>query len=192
MPTAEPIEAPVEEQVDLDGRYLELAAFWPKDRVEVVNDRIVVKFVPTGAHNDIVFWLLTQLIPVVKERGWKIWPDIALFFGSQQDRYRPDLTVVPLKPRMWGADHIHAAEALLVAEVVSRSSADDDHTIKPKKYASAGIPLCLIVDGLAGKIRLLSEPGPKGYEQETDILLGHPLDLPEPWGITLDTAQLTD
>lgn len=34
-------------------------------------------------------------------------------------------------------------------------------------------------------------PGDEGYEQEIDVAFGRPVDLPEPWGLTLDTAKLT-
>lgn len=192
MPSAvEALEVPVVHHIDLESRFRELCDQWPKDRVELVNGRIVVTPVPTGEHNRIVYQLLLQLLAVVQDRGWEIWNDITIFLGPQLERYRPDLTVVPPKPKMWGKDHVYADQTLLVAEVVSPSSVVDDHDVKPRKYAAAGVPLCLVVDPFARKVRLLSEPAEYGYQQKTDVVLGCPLDLPEPWKLTLDTAKLT-
>lgn len=127
----------------------------------------------------------------MQSQGWRIWNDITLFLGPQRDRYRPDLTVVPAEPKMWAKDHIHADQVLLVVEVVSESSVTDDHQVKPRRYAAGGVPLCLVVDVFARKVRLLSQPSDGGYQQETDVVLGRPIDLPEPWKLTLDTAALT-
>jgi Uma2 family endonuclease len=191
MAVAYALEVPVDPHVDLDSQYHELCDRWPERRVEVINGRIVVNPMPTFAHACIVFELMFQLAGIAKERGWKVINEISIFLGPQSDRYRPDLVAVPRKPRMWGEDHIYADQTLLVVEVVSPSSVTDDHDVKPRKYAAAGAPLCLIVDPLDKKVRLLSEPGEKGYEKETEAVLGHPIDLPEPWELTLDTAQLT-
>jgi Uma2 family endonuclease len=186
------LEVPVDPHVNLDSQYRELCDRWPDCRVEIINGRIVVNPMPTYSHACIVFELMFQLMSFARERGWKILNEISIFLGPQGDRYRPDLVVVRPKPRMWGEDHIYADQTLLVVEVVSPSSVTDDHDVKPQRYAAAGAPLCLVVDPLGRKVRLLSEPGEDGYEMETDVVLGRPIDLPEPWKLTLDTAQLTD
>lgn len=74
--------------------------------------------------------------------------------------------------------------------MVSPSSVVDDHDIKPKRYAAARAPLCLAIDPFSQKARPLSVPTDSGYQQETDVALGRPLDLPAPWNLTLDTAGL--
>ncbi|WP_433173193.1 Uma2 family endonuclease [Actinoallomurus sp. CA-150999] len=186
------VEAPVDPRVELEKHYREFCEQLPDHRVEIINGRIVVNPVPTYDHARIVFQLLLQLVGLAKERGWEILTEMSVFLGPQQDRYRPDLIVVRPKPRMWGADHIYGDQTLLVAEVVSPSSVVDDHEVKPRHYASAGVPLCLVIDTLTGKVRLLSDPGQAGYRHETDIVLGGLLDLPEPWKLTLDTAVFTD
>jgi Uma2 family endonuclease len=182
-----------EERAAFETRYLQLCELLPKDRVELVDGRIVVSRVPTAAHNQLVFRLLRLLMAVADERGWEIWNDITLFLGPQQDRYRPDLTVVPPKPRMWGADHIHGDQVLLVVEVVSPSSVTDDHSIKPAGCAAGGVPLYLVVDPFAATARLLSGADrDKGrYTHAVEVTLGEPLELPAPWEHNLDTATLT-
>lgn len=181
----------MEPHVDMESDFRELCHQWPDRRVELVNGRIVVTPMPTGAHNNIVYQLLLQLLGVVQERGWRIWNDITIFLGPQVERYRPDLTVVPCEPKMWGEDHVYGGHTLLVVEVVSPSSVTDDHEVKPRHYAASGVPLCLVVDPFEKRVRLLSEPGEDGYQEETEVVLGRAIELPEPWKLTLDTGQLT-
>ncbi|WP_052466124.1 Uma2 family endonuclease [Mobilicoccus massiliensis] len=50
-----------------------------------------------------------------------------------------------------------ASRALLVAEVVSRTSVERDWVAKRAEYAAAGIPRYLIVDGLTGRLALFDE-----------------------------------
>ncbi|MET8143157.1 Uma2 family endonuclease [Sphaerisporangium sp. NPDC005288] len=187
-----PIEAAaLAEYAQLEEIYLDLDTRLGKARkLEIIHGRIVVREMPTGEHNDIVFLLLSQLLAVAVERGWKIWNDIAIFLGPQMDRYRPDLTVVPANPPMWGSDQVHGYASLLAVEVVSKSSVHDDHVTKPKNCAAGGVPLLLVIDGFERKARLFSRPAPDGYEQQTEVTLGAPLELPEPWGFTLDTGKL--
>jgi hypothetical protein len=61
--------------------------------------------------------------------------------GPQPGRYRPDVLVVPPDPGIWGADHVHGKDTLLVVEVVSKSSAHDDHEVKPHGCAHGKVPL---------------------------------------------------
>ncbi|MFI6595085.1 Uma2 family endonuclease [Nonomuraea sp. NPDC050536] len=185
------VEISSDDQDDLEPRFLELCARWPDLRVEIIDSRIVVKKVPTGVHNTITYHVLVQLIPRLTELGWLAWNDITIFLGPQQDRYRPDLTVVPAEPRMWGNDHVYANETKLVVEVVSDSSRSDDNTHKPSSYAQGGVPLVLVIDTVTGKARLLSEPSPSGYVHQLEVALGGKLDLPDPWNLTIDTSPFT-
>ncbi|GLY84255.1 Uma2 family endonuclease [Actinoallomurus iriomotensis] len=185
-----PTDAETGEGPSLEERYQQLSDQWPDRKVEIVDDRIVVREVPTTAHADIIFRLLLQLLPMVTERGWKVWNDVALFLGPQLGRYRPDVLVVPPDPGLWGEDHVFGKDTLLVAEVVSKSSAHDDHEVKPRGCARGKVPLYLVIDTFAGRVRLLSRPGDKGYDHEVEVRLGEPLELPAPWSLTLDTAVL--
>lgn len=67
----------------------------------------------------------------------------------------------------------------------------DDHDVKPKHHAAACVPSRPVTAAFTRRVRLLSELGDDGREQETDVAPGIPIDLPEPWGLTLDTATPT-
>jgi Uma2 family endonuclease len=58
----------------------------------------------------------------------------------------PDLLVAPVRECAEAESHIPAALAELVVEVTSTSNARHDRVSKPAAYATAGIPLYLLVD----------------------------------------------
>jgi len=179
---------------ELEEIYDRLRELRPKDRVEIINGRIVVSQVPTKRHELHVFRLTALLIAATVEHRWMLSASMQLFLGAQRDRYRSDLTVMPVDAPMWGDDHVYGDATALVVEVVSKSSIDDDHRHKPRGCAAAGVPLYLVIDGFAGTIRLLSKPDAQTerYEQQVEVQFGKPLELPEPWNLTLDTAKLAD
>ncbi|MFI0419396.1 Uma2 family endonuclease [Spongiactinospora sp. 9N601] len=169
-------------------RYARVCELLPDMRVELHDDRIVVTDMPTVKHSTVVWLLLKQLFALVGERGWLAWTGPKLFFGPQDDRYIPDLVIAPPEHRMWGEDHVYAEDTLLVVEVVSPSSSHDDHKLKPATCARGKVPLYLVIDTYEQRVRLLSDPGEKGYATETEAAFGEPLELPEPWRLTLDTT----
>jgi Uma2 family endonuclease len=180
---------------ELEERYGELSALWPKERVEIIRDRIVVSPVPTWSHQMIIEALLDLLLDVIRKHGWKRAQNISLFLGAQRDRYKPDLIVVPSSdPPLWGRDHVYGDATVLVVEVVSESSVDDDHIVKPKTYAAAGVPLCMVIDCFAGTVRVLSKPNAQleRYELQHEVPIGKAIELPEPWELTLETGKLTE
>jgi Uma2 family endonuclease len=187
-------QTPDDARQELEDLYRQLCELRPKDRVEIINSRVVVTPVSTWVHERIIARLLRLLLAVIDERGWEFSTNISLFLGTQRDRYKPDLTVSPAEPPLWGDDHIHGDATFLAVEVVSMSSVDDDHRVKPKTYAAAGVPLCLVIDCFAQTVRLLSEPNAKTerYEQQHEVALGKTIELPEPWNVSLDTGKLSD
>ncbi len=175
---------------DQEQTWRQLCDELPDHRVEIISERIVISPVPGPPHNSAVFRLNAILTPIALERGWEVWPDIPLFLGPHLDRFRPDLTVVPPEPPLWGENEIYGHAALMVVEVVSASSHQDDHLVKPQVYGRCGIPLCLVVDPFDKVFRLFSTPTSEGYRDDNKIAFGDPLVLPNPFGLTLDTAKL--
>lgn len=177
---------------ELERFYLELIDRFERHRIEIVNGRIVVREMATIAHADVVYHLTSQLMPFSAEKGWRIYSEAKIFLQAQADRYEPDLIVVPADRRLWDPSHVYANTTLLVVEVVSPGSVHDDHVIKPRNCALAGVPLYLVIDTFASRFRLLSLPGPEGYAHEITESLGKPLELPAPWSLTIDTGRLVE
>jgi Uma2 family endonuclease len=183
---------PVDAYAELVHTWEHLSRQLRGHRVEIVNERIVISPVPGPKHNQIFALLYALLAPLAAQRGWWLWPDISLFLGPQKDRYRPDLTVVPADPPLWGDNEVHGDGVLLAVEIVSPSSHHDDHNVKPLHLAAYGVPLYLVIDIIHGAARLMSDPSEQGYRTETKVPLGEPLALPEPFGVTLETGRLLD
>ncbi|MFI6323919.1 Uma2 family endonuclease [Nonomuraea sp. NPDC050556] len=192
-PTESEMEAePPEETPTMLEAYRAVCTYLPDHRVELVDGRIVVNPVPTDDHNDIVSFLILLIAGTVAERGWRIWTNIKCFLGSQEERYIPDLAIVPRDRRMWGKDHVYGDSTLLAVEVVSPSSVHDDYVIKPDNYACGGVPLYLLIDPMKGIVRLYSNPSKTGYRQQNEVPFGEALELPEPWNLTMDTGELVE
>jgi Uma2 family endonuclease len=181
-------------RTELEETYRHLCDRNPKDRVEIINGKVVVSPLPTTHHEKIVGRLIRLMLPAINEDEWDFSTNLGLFLGTQRDRYRPDFMVYPIDAPIWGNDHVYGDATLLVAEVVSKSSVDDDHRFKPRNCAAAGVPLYLVIDRFAGTLRLLSKPDAQTekYEQQVEVPFGKTLELPEPWNLALDTAKLAD
>ncbi|WP_327089854.1 Uma2 family endonuclease [Nonomuraea sp. NBC_01738] len=186
------VELPPASLPSLETRYRMVCDVVPDYRVELVNARIVVNEVPTGAHNDIIALLLFQITGFLIKKNWRPWTNIKVFLGAQADRYIPDLAIVPKNPRMWGDDEVYAECVKLVVEVVSPSSVHDDYDIKPSAYAAAGVPVFLRVDPMKQTISLFADPRDNRYRTEHHVEAGKRLDLPEPWNLALDTGALIE
>jgi Uma2 family endonuclease len=79
---------------------------------------------------------------------------------------------------------------LLAVEVVSPSSRRDDYEVKRAACALSEIPLYLIVDPRESMMMLFAGPSPRRYLRSVAVPIGDKLDLPEPFGIVLDTATM--
>lgn len=87
---------------------------------------------------------------------------------------RPDLLIVSRWPGA-EASRIDPNDVLLVAEIVSPSSQEQDWVTKRDEYAAAGIPAYLVVDRHRGQVALFSRPEDGRYIECT---VGTALDVP--------------
>ncbi|MFG3317517.1 Uma2 family endonuclease [Streptomyces sp. NPDC048171] len=108
----------------------------------------------------------------------------------------PDLAVMPEKSLCAGdARVIAASEAELVGEIVSPATANNDRIHKLAGYARAGVPLYLLIDGLAPggpTVTLHSEPEGDTYRSLREARFGDPVALPAPFTCTLHTSEFPE
>jgi Uma2 family endonuclease len=116
----------------------------------------------------------------------------AVYIEATRDRPEPDLVIAPPDSPDCNDHEMFSYGAVLVAEVVSPSSKHDDREHKPRYYALGEVPLYLLVDVEADPrcVTLFSDPAGGAYRSRTEVPLGGRLSLPEPFGMTLDTACL--
>ncbi|MFD7639824.1 Uma2 family endonuclease [Kitasatospora sp. NPDC059795] len=101
----------------------------------------------------------------------------------------PDVAVVPCALAK-GSGALLPGQTLLVVEVTSEDSDATDRVVKPRRYAEYGAPLYLLIDRRDCACTLFSEPGRLGYTRVAGPLpFGQPIELPEPFGLSLDTSE---
>ena len=103
----------------------------------------------------------------------------------------PDLVVLPRECEGTDHDHVPAAVAQLVVEVTSKATARHDRVTKAAGYAQAGVPLYLLIDGIAEEgptVTLYGEPRDDVYHPLGTCSFGDLIELPEPIGLVLDTS----
>jgi Uma2 family endonuclease len=162
----------------------------PGHRVELLEGRIVVSPAPIKLHNRIVTWLADALQETCAEQGWDRLTHGAVELPATSERVQPDLLVCPADESTDAEWLLQAKDVLLAAEVVSPSSRRDDYEVKRAGCALSEIPLYLVIDPRESMITLFAGPSPRGYLRSEAVVIGGELDLPEPFGITLDTATM--
>ncbi|QKW07450.1 Uma2 family endonuclease [Streptomyces sp. NA04227] len=161
--------------------------------LEFIDGRIEEKRVPDGDHETIFMWLLRQCMTARPELD--LYPNKGLEVGAyRKGRARPDGTLAPVAHFVGHGDWSDPKGVLLVAEITSYDSDTDrrDRFEKPAAYASAGIPVYLLVDRDAGAVIVHTTPDTEHgrYADVHTAPFGEQLLLPDPVGIALDTEIL--
>ncbi|MFJ8804932.1 Uma2 family endonuclease [Streptomyces sp. NPDC102490] len=160
-------------------------------KVEIVEGLITVAPLPSVAHNLAAGHVQRRLYDVIPDE-WGIYQWLPLAVPARLGLYAPDLAVVASAALRAGDEQlIPAARAELVGEVTSRATAANDRTHKRAGYAEAGVPLYLLVDGLAPggpTVTLYGEPEDGTYHVLHSGSVGTAVTLPEPFGCTLEIA----
>ncbi|MDH6516900.1 Uma2 family endonuclease [Streptomyces sp. SAI-135] len=192
----------------LDGDYImtdsewdELVWVWGQSdvprgcRVEIIDGLIAVTPYSAQAHHGTVEPLHRRLCEVIPE-DWGVYQRLALAVPPRLGLYVPDVAVVP-RGRLPGTDQgfVDAGRAELVVEVASRATARHDRVSKPAAYASAGIPLYLLVDRWAPEgptATLYGEPQGDVYRPLAVAKFGELLTIPAPFELVIDTGEFPE
>ncbi|EFL39526.1 Uma2 family endonuclease [Streptomyces griseoflavus] len=165
---------------------------WPEgSKVEIIEGIITVSPAPAYRHNVIAARIQRRLYSVIPE-DWEIFQTLAIAVPSRLGMLIPDLVAAPVRGHTESDSHIPAALAELVVEVTSKSNARHDRVSKPAAYATAGIPLYLLVDCWAPDgptATLYGEPEGDVYRPLATAKFGEPLKLPAPFGLVIDTSE---
>jgi Uma2 family endonuclease len=165
-------------------------------RVELIDGEIVVTPPPDGDHARTI---------------WRITVQVSRNSAVEMEHSAQTGLIVPSRGNVYGArvipdgifapaelDVLHKALSwmppagiALVLEVTS-SRPELDRVVKRQAYATAGIPLYLLVDRDLGRVTLFSDPTEDDYKLANSVRLGGKLDLPKPFDFTLDTAPFAD
>jgi Uma2 family endonuclease len=180
-----------------EAEFSDLERVWsqldlPGHRVELIDGQIVVSPVASRRHSVAIDRLIKQLFNVTLEHSWEFHTNLTVHVPATRERLIPDLMVAPADAPAYDDNELLASGVLLVAEVVSPSTRRRDRVAKPRAYGQGGVPLYLLIDEFADPpaVILSSQPGEHGYERSQAAQAGQPLELPEPFGLSLDTKLL--
>ncbi|WP_055569708.1 Uma2 family endonuclease [Streptomyces atriruber] len=172
----------------------ELASRAPETvRLEFINGKVQVKPVPDGSHGQIVMWLIKHCMQQRPELS--LFPEQGLKVeGYRGGRARPDGVLAPDENFVGQGQWAEPTGVLMAVEVTSydRDADQRDRVEKPDGYAASGIPVYLLVDRGAGEVRVYADPEKGRYRSLVRRAFGDAVELPEPVGITLETAKLKD
>ena len=168
----------------------------PGHRIELLEGQIVVSPRALRWHSRVSIWLLYQFAQVCEANGWDQYPDSELGLPPTREIVVPDQIIIKDPETFTDQESVVPVQyALLVSEIVSRSSKRADREVKWLSYAKAGVPLYLLVDRFVEPvtITLFSQPGSDGYATADAVPAGPgggKLSIPAPFDITLDTATM--
>ena len=164
---------------DIDGRLPE--GF----RAQVVDDEIVVTYMPDGGHEGIIADVTDQIARCSRlrmhcsgHRGLVV----------PRGRYIPDCTVAPAGHFRGQSSWAPADGVALVIEVTSVGG-DRDRRQKMLGYAAARVPLFLLIDRAAREAVLYARPDDATYHAQIREPFGKGLELPPPFSFTLETGE---
>ncbi|MDF5751326.1 Uma2 family endonuclease [Spongiactinospora sp. TRM90649] len=129
-------------------------------------------------------------VPGGKERDRLVFGGtVDVCFFPARDTYIPDMVIAHAKRGMWGKS-IRSEHVLLVGEIVSAGSVEEDRERKPLAAAWARIPVMLLIDPFAGppSVTVHSDPVDGVYKQSVRAELGATVQLPKPVDVDLDTS----
>ncbi|MGJ7415921.1 Uma2 family endonuclease [Streptomyces cinereoruber] len=159
-------------------------------KVEIIEGIITVSPPPSPLHNDIADEVQRALYEVIP-RDWGAYQTQAVTLPTRAGMFIPDLLVAPKGAVREARLAIQASDAELVVEITSQSNANHDRIVKLQAYATAAVPLYLLIDRWhSGRptATLYGEPKNGLYRVLDAVEFGRELHLPAPFDLTIDTG----
>lgn len=187
-------EAPPPVAENLRRLYDHLVPHLGRWRAEVIDGRLVVSPVGSPENQWLAYVLPEAFAVLARERGWRVYPGLDVCLPGSRLPLEPDFAMAPKNAPRWGDREVFTDGLVMVGEIVSPGSADDDRRRKPDLYARGRVPLMLLVDPMAEPpaVTVFSRPVDGRYAERTEVAMGEKLHVPEPVDHTLDTAIFLD
>ncbi|MFH8407943.1 Uma2 family endonuclease [Streptomyces sp. NPDC018019] len=160
-------------------------------RVELIEGEIHVVPPANGEHEEIVAEVADQVAGRRKDAKLRTRTGLGLKVpgASVTGMVVPDLVIAPKGSFSDTLEYHDPSPVLLVGEVTSQSTAQNDRGPKMRGYARAGIPFYLLVDREADRVSLYSEPVGDKYTREVAVVLSKTIALPAPFDFEIDTGE---
>ncbi|HEX3149540.1 MAG TPA: Uma2 family endonuclease [Gemmataceae bacterium] len=135
-------------------RMIESGAISPEDKVELLENYLVLKMPRNPPHDGTIDLMDEALRPFVPN-GWRLRVQLSLVLSDSQPE--PDFALVRGMARTFVTRHPTAADAGLVVEVADSSLLRDQRD-KTRIYARASIPVYWIINLVDRRIEVYSQP----------------------------------
>ncbi|MEU1944432.1 Uma2 family endonuclease [Streptomyces sp. NPDC059474] len=174
----------------VEEAFVALSAAAPEGwRVELIEGEIHVVPPANGEHEEIVSEVTGQVRDHRKDLGRYTGVGLRVPDASPTGKVVPDFVIAPKGSFGDSLEYHDPGAVMLVGEVTSHSTADNDRGPKLRGYAAAGIPFYLLIDRERKQAVLHSLPAGKRYTRKVEVDISQPLSLPEPLGFDLDTSE---
>lgn len=144
-------------------------------KVEVVEGAVYM-----SPQRDTRWEIIRRIVRALEDRfgmDVKVLSDIRIDFPGHENGFCPDVAKLADAAEKDGDGHWRHEDVEFVAEVISKSTAASDYGPKKTAYATAEVPVYLIVDPYQGRCRVFTHPKDGDYATETKTAFGEDLDL---------------
>ncbi|GLJ88763.1 hypothetical protein GCM10017589_13630 [Streptomyces poonensis] len=119
-----------------------------------------------------------------------VFSDVRIDFPGHQNGLCPDVAKLRDGAEQDATGHWSHQDVEFIGEVISKGTAANDYGPKRIAYATAGVPVYLIVDPYVGKCVVHTRPKNGDYVTQTPVAFGEDVDLTTaPLGLTLKTDE---
>ncbi|MFE4607987.1 Uma2 family endonuclease [Streptomyces niveus] len=156
-------------------------------KVEIVGGTIIM-----SPQRDTHWAIIRRIVRALEDRfGMDVTAlsDVRIDFPGHLNGFAPDVAKLADGAGKDAKGKWHANDVRFVAEVLSRSTALNDYGPKKTAYATAGVPVYLIVDPYIGRCHVYTEPKEGEYAVDRTINFGEEIDLT---GTDVDLVIKTD
>ncbi|MFJ8505774.1 Uma2 family endonuclease [Streptomyces avermitilis] len=106
-----------------------------------------------------------------------VFSDVRIDFPGHQNGFCPDVAKLRDGAEQDPTGHWLYQDVEFVAEVLSKGTAANDYGPKKSAYATAEVPVYLVVDPYVGKLHVHTQPKGGDYVMETTVAFGGEVDL---------------
>jgi len=143
-------------------------------KVEIVEGTVYMS-PQRDTHWEIILDIVEQLRTKYPRK--RIKSDVRIDYPGHLNGFATDVTVMTEDAAKTESGHWRCEDVMFVAEVISKSTGQNDYGPKKTAYATAGVPVYVVADPYQGRCHLYTDPKDGDYEVETTVPFGKDLDL---------------
>ncbi|MEV5341003.1 Uma2 family endonuclease [Streptomyces sp. NPDC052676] len=143
-------------------------------KVEIVEGTVYMS-PQRDTHWEIILDIVEQLRTKYPRK--RIKSDVRIDYPGHLNGFATDVTVMTEGAAKTEGGHWRCEDVMFVAEVISKSTGQNDYGPKKTAYATAGVPVYVVADPYQGRCHLYTDPKDGDYEVETTVPFGKDLDL---------------